>query len=238
MFDMFDTLLSKTFLILAVSLAFCYFGAQAVLGYFRKLKNTGSPYVTAVYNEKGQEDLIVDPSFIMKPFWISFILNIVFFVILLFCKQIPVINMLAMLAFVFSDGVTLGLVLITKDENLGIQVAQLTTLAVFLCSLIGMFSGIDFSFLGSFLFMALIALIVVSIFRIFVRINGVARKVCASFGIFIFCGYLLFDFNRLVRFGEIAAANTWNTALSFALNIYLDIINLFLQILDLLSNSN
>ena len=53
---MFETLLSKTFLVLAGSLFFCYLGAQAVLNYFRKLKNSGSPDVTAVYNEKGQED--------------------------------------------------------------------------------------------------------------------------------------------------------------------------------------
>lgn len=237
MFDIFETLLSKTLFILALSLSFCYFGAQAVLAYFRKLKNSGSPYVTAVYNEKGQEDLIVDPSFVAQPFWISIILNIVFFIILLICKNIPVLNALAMLGFVFTDGITIGLLLITRDENLGIQVTQLTTLAVFLCSMIGMYSGVDFSFLGKFLFIALIVLILSSIVRIFVQICGMARKIWASIGIAIFCGYLLYDFNRLASLGEIAAANTWNTALSFALNIYLDIINLFLQILDLLSSN-
>lgn len=235
---MFESLLSKTFLILSASLFFCYLGAQAVLSYFRKLKNSGSPYVTAVYNEKGQEDLIVDPYCITKPFWVSLIANIVFFIIVLLCRNIPILNMLAMLGFVFSDGITLGLVLITKDENLGIQVAQLTTLAVLLTSVIGMYSGIDFSFLGGFLIVALIIFIIASIFRIFIQINGTTRRIFATIGIFIFCAYLLYDFNRLAKFNEIAPANTWSTALSMALDIYLDIINLFLQILDLLSSSN
>jgi len=34
---------------------------------------------------------------------------------------------------------------------------------------------------------------------------------------------------------EDAAANTWSAAMRIAISIYLDIINLFLQLLDLLS---
>lgn len=238
MFDIFETLLSKTFFILAISLSFCYFGTQAVLSYFRKLKNNGSPDVTAVYNEHGQEDLIVNPELIMKPFWISFAAFILSFIILLVCKNISVINVLAMLVFTFSSGVTIGIRLITQDENIGVQVTQLTGLAVLLTAVIGTLPGVDFSFLGGFLFISLICFLIASIVRIFIRISGTARKIFASIGVALFCAYLLFDFNRLAKFNEIEVTNTWSTALNFALEIYLDIINLFIQILNLLSNNN
>ncbi len=238
MFDIFTTLISKTFFVLAISLSFCYFGAQAVLSYFRKLKNSGSPLVSAVYNEQGQEDLIVDPCLIKKPFWIS--LGVMFALIIVLCnaRDNLAICIPAMLGFTFSSGVSLGINLIVRDENLGIQVTQLTTLAVLLTSFIGMYSGVNFGFLEKYLLIGLIILIVAGIVRIFVRISGTARKMWATFGIAVFIGYLLYDFNRLAKFSDVEMLNTWNSAIRFALSIYLDIINLFLQILDLLSGNN
>ena len=81
-----------------------------------------------------------------------------------------------------------------------------------------MYSGIDFSFLGKFLFF------------------GSGLTLVLLIGILIFIGYLLYDFNNLDKAKNIAKLNNWNTALDFSVNIYLDIINLFLQILDLLSD--
>lgn len=234
---MFETLFSKTFFILACSLGFCCLGVQAIINYFRKLKNSGSPYVTAVYNEKGQENLVIYPSAFSKMMWTAGILDIVSFVILMICRDIPVLNLILLAVFTFLSGTSLGISLIMRDENLGMQAAQLTALAVLLTGLIGMRSGIDFSFLGGFLFVGLILLIIGSIVRIFININGTARKMYATFGIFIFCGYLLYDFSRLARLGGLAFANTWHTAFKLAINIYLDIINLFLYILDFLSNN-
>ncbi len=234
---MFETLLSKTFFILACSLGFCCLGVKAVINYFRKLKNSGSPYVTAVYNEKGQENIVIYPSAFSRMVLTAAILGIVSFVLLMICRNIPVLNMILLATFTFLSGTTLGVSLVMRDENLGMQAAQLTALAVLLTGVLGMRSGIDFSFLGGFLFVGLILLIIGSIVRIFININGTARKMYASFGILIFCGYLLYDFSRLVRFNGSEFANTWGTALRIAIDLYLDIINLFIYILDFLGNN-
>ena len=58
----------------------------------------------------------------------------------------------------------------------------------------------------------------------------------AFFGVVIFTGYLLFDFNRLAQLKAQETSNTWPVAMNLAISIYLDIINLFLDLLDLLSN--
>ena len=146
------------------------------------------------------------------------------------------LNFFLMSLFTFTDGITIGIVLLSIDENIGVKVTALTAIATLLTSLIGMYSGIDFSFLGRFLFFALLGLILVSIVRLFVSIKGFHRKVIAAIGILIFIGYLLYDFNNLDKAKNIAKLNNWNTALDFSVSIYLDIINLFLQILDLLSD--
>lgn len=233
---MFETLLSKTFLILSISLIFCYVGAQGVLYYFQNAYKNGAKYVSAIINKYGQEDLIVEEKLLSYLFWPALILNIAAFILLMIYRNLMPFNMLNMALFTLTDGITIGLVLISIDENIGVKVTKLTVLATLLTAIIGMYSGIDFSFLGGFLFIALIALIIVSIFRLFVSIQGFHRRVIASIGILIFIGYLLYDFNNLHKVKNLSRLNNWNTALDFSISIYLDIINLFLQILDLLSD--
>lgn len=233
---MFETLLSKTLFILAISLGFCFLGALGVVKYFKYAYKRGASYVTAKTNEFGQLDLEVSSELISKIFWPALILNIVTFILLLFSKNIIPLNFFLMSLFTFTDGITIGIVLLEIDENIGIKVTALTAIATFLTSLIGMYSGIDFSFLSKFLFFALLGLIAISFIRLFVSIKSFHRKVIAAIGILIFIGYLLYDFNNLDKAKNIAKLNNWNTALDFSVNIYLDIINLFLQILDLLSD--
>lgn len=173
---------------------------------------------------------------LQRIFWPALILNLIFFFLLLGARDHFPLNLFVMGLFTLTDGITLGLVLISIDENLAIRVSWLTALVTMGAALFSWYSGIDFSFLGGALFFALLILLLVSIFRIFVEIKGFARKVIASCGILIFVGYLLFDFGRLKKLGSIDQANAWNVALDMSIDIYLDIINLFLQILDLLSD--
>ena len=63
---MFETLLSKTLFILAVSLFFCILGALGVLKYFRGAFENGKEYVKAGVNEEGELDLVVEQSVLNK----------------------------------------------------------------------------------------------------------------------------------------------------------------------------
>ena len=56
-------------------------------------------------------------------------------------------------------------------------------------------------------------------------------------GIVLFTLYLIYDFNRLEK-AMARGDESWGTAVDLAVNIYLDIINLFLLILEALSESN
>ena len=58
----------------------------------------------------------------------------------------------------------------------------------------------------------------------------------AYFGVLIFTGYLLYDFDMLKKQMN-AGDDSWSTAIQIAVNLYLDIINLFLDILYILAES-
>ena len=57
----------------------------------------------------------------------------------------------------------------------------------------------------------------------------------AYIGAVIFTLYLLYDFNQLEKK---AGDESWGTAIDISVNIYLDIINLFLDLLEILAEAD
>lgn len=120
-------------------------------------------------------------------------------------------------------------------QNIIFQAILGTAIAVFLSAFIVFTTDIDFSFLGMFLFISLIILIIMGLLNLFIFKSGLFSLVQAYIGAVIFTLYLLYDFNRLEA---LEGDDSWSTAISISVSIYLDIINLFLDLLEILSESN
>ena len=84
----------------------------------------------------------------------------------------------------------------------------------------------DFAFLGKFLFVGLVLLIVASLANIFLQIPALAVTVSAV-AVLIFSLYLLHDLSNIVRGGE----TNYVTA---TLGVYLSLYNIFVSLLNLL----
>ena len=84
----------------------------------------------------------------------------------------------------------------------------------------------NLSFLGGFLMAALLALVAISIFNIFWPLGTTAMLAYSFIGVMVFSGYVLFDFNRMKRHGVMP-----EEVPLMALNLYLNFINLFLDLL-------
>ena len=122
-------------------------------------------------------------------------------------------------------------------QNLLLQATLATCVAVLSTAAIVAFSSTDFGFLGPFLFIALIALVICELFNKFLFKTKRSRRLKTYAGIVIFTLYLILDFSILEE--RIADGDeSWGTAVQIAVNIYLDIINLFLYILQALAESN
>jgi FtsH-binding integral membrane protein len=137
----------------------------------------------------------------------------------------------ALLAFTFVAGVFLGPILqvalhLRNGAQLigmaaagtGIIFGSLATLATV--------TKKDFSFMGKFLFIGLILLIVASIANLFLQIPALMLTI-SSIAVLIFSAYILFDVSRIVLGGE-------TNYVMATLALYLDIYNLFINLLQLL----
>jgi modulator of FtsH protease len=84
----------------------------------------------------------------------------------------------------------------------------------------------DFSGIGKFLFAGLILILVAGLANVFFQIP-LLSLVISAVAILIFSAYILFDINRIVQGGE-------TNYISATLAVYLDIYNIFVNLLNLL----
>lgn len=109
-----------------------------------------------------------------------------------------------------------------------------TTSSVLLAAAVNYLFDFNFGFLGIFLFISLCALILIGILNVFIFRARLIRIGQSFLGIIIFTLYLLYDINVL-EYKLATNDSSWSTAINLAVNIYLDIINFFLYLLDILS---
>lgn len=106
-------------------------------------------------------------------------------------------------------------------------------------SLFGYLTKKDLTSMGSFLFMALIGLIIASVVNLFLH-NEVMYWIITYAGVLIFVGLTAYDTQKIKRLlqahGTEVNETTQKIALMGALTLYLDFINLFLYLLRLLGN--
>ncbi|MCL4469865.1 MAG: Bax inhibitor-1/YccA family protein [Sulfuricella sp.] len=172
-----------------------------------------------------------------------------------FMAQSPILGFIVMLAVMF--GLFWG---ISKNRDNGLGVVLLLALTFFMGLMLGpilqvalhlrngaqlvglaaggtgvIFFGLatvatvtkkDFSFMGKFLFIGLLLLIVAMIANMFLQIP-VMQLTISAIAVLIFSGFILFDVSRVVTGGE-------TNYIMATLAIYLDIYNLFVNLLSLL----
>ena len=99
-------------------------------------------------------------------------------------------------------------------------------------SIYGMVTKRDLTSWGSFFFMGLIGIILVSLVNLFVQ-SSVVDGAISLIGVFVFVGLTAYDTQKLKRFAAVAGDRATNFAIIGALALYLDFINLFLMLLRL-----
>jgi len=137
----------------------------------------------------------------------------------------------ALFGFTFIAGLMLAPILsVALGFRNGGQLVGLAggmTAAIFFAmAAIATVSKRDFSFLGKFLFVGLILLIVASLANLFFQIPAMSVTVSAI-AVLIFSLYLLHDVSRIVRGGE-------TNYITATLNLFLDVYNIFISLLNIL----
>ncbi|RYQ95446.1 hypothetical protein Ahy_B08g090738 [Arachis hypogaea] len=92
--------------------------------------------------------------------------------------------------------------------------------------------GKNFSFLGPFLFTSLFTLFLVGMMQMFFPFGPAAHAIYGGIGAMIFSGYIIYDTDNLIK------CFTYDEYIGASVTLYLDILNLFLAILNMLREAN
>lgn len=136
-----------------------------------------------------------------------------------------------LLGFTFVAGVFLGPILqhalhLRNGAQLVGMAAGGTGLIFFSLATIATVTKKDFSFMGKFLFIGVILLVVASLANIFFAIPALSLTISAI-AVLIFSAYILYDISQIIHGGE-------TNYVMATMGLYLDIYNIFVHLLSLL----
>lgn len=132
------------------------------------------------------------------------------------------------IAYTVLTGLTFASIFIVYEIISIIYVFLATSIIFLIFSILGKNSKADLTKLSTYLFVALLSIIILSLINIFIMNNTLDMILCIV-GIIIFVGYVYYDINRIVNYYD----DTDNMAVVGAFNLYLDFINIFLKLLRL-----
>ena len=113
-------------------------------------------------------------------------------------------------------------------------VFAVTGLICLIFGLIGYYTKMDLTKLGTYLFMALIGIILISIINIFVGSESLDFGLCIL-SIIVFVGFMAYDIN-MIKKGMYGIDTEENLAIYGAFQLYIDFINIFIRLIQLFGN--
>ena len=141
------------------------------------------------------------------------------------------INYVLLLIFTIFESITIAFVTVFYEPISVLSCAGLSMLIVFGLTMYACFTKRDFTMMGGFLFSCSIILIFLGIIGLFFR-SYFYQMFLNSMGVLLMSVYLIFDTQLVI--GKNSQLIKLDDYILGALNIYLDIINIFLKILRLL----
>lgn len=193
------------------------------------------------YLKDGYQDVLQMP----KPIIITTVLWILLSLGLLISSIVPPYEyylLVGMTLFTLTNiclGPILGWAMLMMDENDGMRALKITLIVTFIAGFIGYSDFYSFAqngYLTTIMGILLFGLVIFSFFNLFRGFSRVTTRYVAIGGAILFTLYIIVDFNRLIYL-ENLNVNDWNTAFYMSYTIYLDIINLLLDILDAMGNA-
>jgi len=158
-------------------------------------------------------------------------------VVLLWLRERTPLNLVLLYAFSTFEGMALGLVLeaFIREGLAGtvLYAAAATAAITFVGAVYGATTKRSLAGLGPTLFLGLAAVILASVIGLFVHLPLYSHVVAAISAV-LFSAYIVYDVNRAAG----ASGASQGTVILLAVNVYLDILNLFLNLLQLLSSSD
>jgi len=174
-------------------------------------------------------------------FWVAFFLSFGFLIALV-CpcfgdlrRKTPH-NMILLVGFTLAEGFMLGVAASTYSAHAVLMAVGITALVVLGLTIFAFQTKIDFTMCNGILFALLLCLMIFGIFCGIFR-SDIMNVVYASLGAVIFSIYIVVD-TQMMMGGKHQYSIDPEEYIFATLNLYLDIINLFMMILSLVGRSD
>ena len=149
-------------------------------------------------------------------------------------RQVP-LNYIIMLIFTLSMSYLVAGTCALADPKIVFMAALMTCVMVISLTIYAIYTSTDFTMQGGLFFIVMAASLLFCIFGIFIRVKIILVIICLC-GVIIFSLYLIYDIQLII--GNRKDMILVDDYMFAALNIYLDIINIFLYLLRLFNLLN
>ena len=149
-------------------------------------------------------------------------------------KMNPLTARIMFILYSFVSGLTFSSIFVVYQMSSIMIVFLITALMFGMFSFVGYATKTDLTKIGTYLFIGLIAIIVSTIINIFIG-NSMFEIIICSISILIFLGFTVYDIKKIKSLESVIDED--NLAIYGALQLYLDFINIFIDLLRLFGNS-
>ncbi|KAK1643374.1 hypothetical protein QYE76_061179 [Lolium multiflorum] len=206
-------LIKKIYVILSIQLAM----TAAVAGFVVKVPAVSEFFVSSNAGLGAYIALLILPFIVLFP--------------LHYYHQKHPVNLILLAIFTVSISFAVGMTCAFTSGKVILEAAILTAVVVISLTAYTFWAakrGHDFNFLGPFLFAALMVLMVFSLIQIFFPLGKLSVMIYGGIASLIFCGYIIYDTDNIIK------RYSYDEYIWAAVSLYLDIINLFLSLMQVL----
>ena len=172
--------------------------------------------------------LITSASFSMGIFYGLFIVELAIILTARWWSQKKGLNKVMFVLFALISGMTAAPIIAMAAAQAGIMLViralAATVLTFGAAAIFGWTTKVNLIGMRGFLTLSLIGMIITGVIGIFIPWGNTMELIYSWFGVILFAGYTMYDFQKLKKYPE-------NMYIEAALQLYLDIFNLFLYIL-------
>lgn len=169
-------------------------------------------------------------------FWLAFAVVIVTMISMACCSSVrrtAPMNFIFLAIFTGAESFLLGVISSVYQAKEVMMAVGITAAVCLALTIFAFQTRWDFTVMGGFLLCATVVLMLFGLIAIFIPKNNVVTLVYASIGALLFSLYLVYD-TQLMMGGKHKYSISPEEYIFAALNLYLDIVNIFLYILTII----
>lgn len=192
-------------------------------------------FTTGLYVSTNKELLLM--IFANKFYWLLGLieLGLAIFLSVRIHKMKTITAKISYILYTVLSGLTFASIFIVYQLQSIILIFLVTAILFLIFATIGYFTKIDLSKIGTYLFMILLGVIICTIINLFLQ-NSTFDIIITSISIIVFLGFIAYDIQKIKRLtGHLSEENL---AIISAFQLYLDFINIFIDLLRLFGKSD